>query len=487
VSVDDLDALAAQLDEKAAGVEAAIEQGRHYDEFARLYTLRGEEPPTREQFERMSAAPTVQLRSLFECLGRYLHLMTNDLVYFALAVAVSSRADGDPLWGLILGAPSSGKTEIIHLLDDVADAHPDEVTAASLISWSRGTKDKPSRPVGILTRIEQGLLTIADLSTILATSDRGGRDQLFALLRRVYDGEVTRDLGNAAHSLNWRGRLTLLGACTPAIDTYSAHTDALGPRWVYLRVDRQDWQGRRSTGRKSLDAGQLREHRTRAGQLCVQIVDRAASNIPSVLNDKMREAIIDAAVVACHGRSAVEREGYGRRDISAPAVIEEPPRLTAQLGLLARALIALGLDDDEVIRLCRRCAMDSMPSARLGVLRALVHDPGASVSEIARAADLHRQVARMTLEELDAIGVAECLIDPDDDPTGRWSAHPWQLRGLEKDTITTVITEDTAPRKTRAAVTRKVGSYPTHPPQNARARGYPTFRVTEGPDEEDPY
>ncbi|MGH8902903.1 MAG: hypothetical protein ACRDYA_14855 [Egibacteraceae bacterium] len=75
---------------------------------------------------------------------------------------------------------------------------------------------------------------------MLATSDRGGRDQLFALLRRVYDGSATRDLGNAPSPLRWQGRMTFLAACTPAIDHYSSHADALGPRLLYWRLPDRD-------------------------------------------------------------------------------------------------------------------------------------------------------------------------------------------------------------------------------------------------------
>ena len=109
-------------------------------------------------------------------------------------LAASTALDGDPLWGMLIGPSSSGKTEAIRALDGLAEP-VDELTAPALLSWTHG---KQPHPTGVLTRIgSRGLVTVGDFSTVLATSDRGGRDQLFALLRRVYDGQVTRDLGNA--------------------------------------------------------------------------------------------------------------------------------------------------------------------------------------------------------------------------------------------------------------------------------------------------
>jgi hypothetical protein len=53
-----------------------------------------------------------------------------------LAAGVSKAlADEEPLWLMLVGAPSSGKSEAIHLLDDLADLRVDELTRAGLLSW----------------------------------------------------------------------------------------------------------------------------------------------------------------------------------------------------------------------------------------------------------------------------------------------------------------------------------------------------------------
>jgi hypothetical protein len=363
-----------------------------------------------------------EVERLVACLRGWLHLDTVDHVLFALAVAVSAAVDvGEPLWGLVIGPASSGKTEAIRMLDLVAHEHPDEVTAPSLLSWS---KAKEPRPVGILARLPNpGLLTVADFSTVLATSDRGGRDQLFALLRRAYDGAVSRDLGNTARPLTWQGRLTLLAGCTPVIDSYSSHADALGPRWLYCRIDGQDSETKRATGRKALNAGKLSAQRADAAALAARIVEMAAGRVPDTLDEDVKDSLLDAAIIACYGRAAVERDGYGRREICGVPVVEEPPRLTGQLALLARALLALGLNTHQATALARRCALDSIPQARRRALSVLAttHEP--SISEVARTANLHRHVARMALEELDAIGLATQNDDPEPGEAQRWTLH----------------------------------------------------------------
>jgi hypothetical protein len=104
------------------------------------------------------------------------------------AAATVPLGGEEAAWLLNVAAPSAGKTEAVNLLDNVTDGRLNEITSAGLLGWSRG---KDPQPVGILTRVPgNALVTFGDLSSLLATSDRGGRDQVFGLLRRAYDGHV---------------------------------------------------------------------------------------------------------------------------------------------------------------------------------------------------------------------------------------------------------------------------------------------------------
>ncbi len=379
---------------------------------------------------------------LLDLMGGYVHLDDPGHVWFALAVAVSAALDGDPLWGMLIGPSSSGKTEAVRALDALAEP-VDELTAPALLSWTHG---RQPRPTGVLTRIgERGLVSVGDFSTVLATSDRGGRDQLFALLRRAYDGAVTRDLGNAPAPLRWTGRLTLLAACTPAIDNYQSHADQLGPRWLYYRLAPGSAQAKRATSRKARQrAGQLTRARATAAQLTARLVATARATAATVhLPDAAAEQLDDVAIVCCFGRAVVPRNPYGRREIEGLAIVEEPPRLVAQLVLLAKGLHALGLDPHAAVALCRRAALDSVPAVRRHLLAVLAEAGELTPSEAARRVGCHRHVARMALEELGAIGLASCPALDDDqdleDEAGTFAAHPWRLAGPDQDLVRAVL------------------------------------------------
>lgn len=430
-----------------ARVAAHLGHGGDLSAFSRSLLGRDSAPAATVIAPAAGTATTLDQRrsalgGLLVDLRTWQHLPDPTHVVAALAASATRHGGGEPCWLLLVAPPSSGKTEAVRVLDDTADARLDEVTAAGLLGWSKG---KTVKPTGVLARVgPQALVTLGDLSGLLATSDRGGRDQVFALLRRAYDGHVTRDVsppgklpeGTTNTTLAWSGRLTVVACVTGAIDRYTAHADQLGARWVYVRLpDRTTAEKRRAS--TLARRGNLSELRRSARDGASRLLDGIGADLPD-LPDPVAEAVEDAALVTAWGRGAVPRNGYGRRDIEGVPVVEEPMRLVQQLGALARGVLALGLPDQAAAYVARRVALDSMPEARRNVLHALAHGGALSTSAVARAASLDRKVARFQLEELTAIGVVtnDRVDDEDDEPAGTVT---WSLAGEDGALIAQVI------------------------------------------------
>jgi hypothetical protein len=379
-----------------------------------------------------------RLTGLLTQLGTWLDLPDPGPTIASCAAAATVPLDGEEAaWLLNVAAPSAGKTEAVNLLNGVTNGRLNEITSAGLLGWSRG---KNPHPVGILTRVPgNALVTFGDLSSLLATSDRGGRDQVFGLLRRAYDGHVTRDVTpsggskTGTGSLEWSGRLTVVAAVTSAIDHYTAHADALGPRWLYVRASERGLTSRRDAAKAARREG-VREHRDKAIDMATELITKARGSVRGTsVPDKIADGIEDAVLVTCWGRASVPRSGYGRREIEDMAIIEEPPRLIRQAHVLARGLYALGQDDQAVEEMMRRVALDSMPAARLAVLRALAKEDGQNTARIAQAAGLDWHVAYRNCEDMAAVGVADDLSGYDE------KDHRWTLTGDEGDLIRKVI------------------------------------------------
>lgn len=387
--------------------------------------------------------PEERLRLLAELLAElrdWQDLPDPTHVLAALATAATVGEDGEACWLLLVAPPSSGKTEAVRLLDDAADARLDEVTSAGLLGWSKG---KAARPTGVLSRLgARGLVTFGDLSSLLATSDRGGRDQVFGLLRKAYDGHVTRDVSPPGRTegptrLEWSGRLTVVACVTGAIDRYQAHNDALGPRWVYVRIPDRDTAAKRRAARLARRVN-LTDKRNEARAAVLTLLEGARAAVPETLPEDVAEVIEDVALVTAWGRGSVPRNGYGRREIEGVPVVEEPMRLVQQLSGLARGLLSLGLPEEAAAATVRRVGLDSMPAARRAVLVALATGEPLTTAGVGRAGGLDRKVARMTLEELAAVGIVE-HDRPDDEGEDLIGAVHWSLCGDDGALVAHVV------------------------------------------------
>jgi hypothetical protein len=444
----------------------------------RAATRRDDEPneqpepeatPEAEPEAPPAGSPAALLADFLAQMKTYVHLTDHGHVIFALAVAVSSDLDGEPLWGMLVGPPSGGKSEAVKALDEIADEHVDDITGPALLSWMPGKNPKPA---GILTRIpSRAFVTISDFSTVLATSDRGGRDTLFALLRRAYDGHVVREVGNSPRPLTWTGRLTLLAAVTPAIDNFSSHTDALGPRWLYCRLPETDNAHKKATVRKRRKIEGLAEKQAEARRRASTLV-RAARNVVAdvELDDEMYDQLEDAAMLTCLGRAAVPRNAYGRREIDGIPIIEEPARITGQIVSLAKSLLALGVSRGQALALAGKCALDTVPQARLACLRQLAGGEPMTVSEVRRRTGLNRHVARRALEDMEVLDLTTCPRhekDEDTEEAGFPSSNPWHL-GEERALVMRVLEAQTATEQASdsddSPLARSVGC-PTPTPQ----------------------
>jgi hypothetical protein len=336
-----------------------------------------------------------------------------DAVSFALAISATSDLDDGtpPVWGALVGPSSGGKTAMLELVRDMPNTVlVDELSVPGLLSWTKG---KTPRQTGLLLRIGKlGTLLVQDFSTLLSEDGYRQREAVFAALRRVHDGHFSRSLGEREADLCWDGRVTLLTAVTHAVDSYSGHMTALGARWVYLRLASREVEGKKRMSAKSRSrsgtATALKELRTMAGEL----VAAGRVRLPETELSEDLGALIDEVAVVCgYGRGSVPRSGYGRREVIGMVDIEEPARAAQGLALLARAVLALGLDEQSAARLVLRSGVDSMPRSRALVLEQLSSGTVLTAAEIARATGIARTVVREVLADLRLLGLAALFKD----------------------------------------------------------------------------
>jgi len=322
------------------------------------------------------------------------------------ATAASERLGGDPLWLLIVSGPGALKTETAQALTG-AGAHVISTIAsegALLSATSRKSRVK-SATGGLLRKIgARGILVIKDVTTILSAA-RETRGGVLAALREIHDGRWVRNVGtDGGQTLEWEGRIVIVGAVTTAWDAAHGVVAALGDRFVLVRINSN--AGRAQSGLRAIrntgDEVRMREELAAAvGGLVAH-----ASTGEMKLSEEEIKQLVKAADIVTMARTAVERD-YGGEVIDAHAP-EMPTRFAKQLAQVVRGGVAIGITREESMRLAIRCAKDSIPPLRLQILLDVAAHPSSRPGDVRKRLGKPWRTVKREMEALTMLGLLSC-------------------------------------------------------------------------------
>jgi hypothetical protein len=370
---------------------------------------------------------TISLAEAIATFRRWLFLDDPAPVHVTAAALVANLASGDPVWVLLVCAPSTGKTEILSAATGLAFVvSAAKVTEASLLSGTSAKEKARNATGGLLRQIgDFGVLLCKDFTSVLA-QNRDARAEAMAALREIYDGNWSRPVGtDGGRVLSWKGKCGLIGGVTPALDEYGQVLTALGDRFVLLRLPDADVD---RFGEAALQHGD-REHQMRrelreALSGLVLSADLSQVNRPPREDDKHR--LIKLAAYTARARTPVVRDGY-QRDISFLPQVEGPGRLVKVYARLLGGLEAIGCERRQAWATLQRIAVDCAPALRTKLIRELIRRSApARTSDIAAGVELVTRTASRHLEDLSVLRLAERgkLSDADNSPD-LWVASPW--------------------------------------------------------------
>jgi hypothetical protein len=250
-------------------------------------------------------APTV------EVFRKWMHLPNAAPLYAVCGAVAANRLDGDPVWLMLVGSPSSGKSEILQAVGSLPDVHPTaSLTEAGLLSGTPKREKAKDATGGLLRQVgEYGVLLAKDFGSVLSQRHET-RAQVLAALREIYDGSWTRPLGaDGGRTLKWQGKCGLLAGCTPTIDQHHAVMGSMGERFIFLRVQVSD---PREQARKALAHRRLGERmRAELRGAVFDLFEHQQTELPE-RSEHDRERLENLAVLVVRCRSAVERDRHTR-------------------------------------------------------------------------------------------------------------------------------------------------------------------------------
>lgn len=326
-----------------------------------------------------------------------------------LATAKALEIETTPVWLMVIGPSSCGKSEFyVYLLHAVENAQwTSDMNVPALISISSN-----SRGQGILRRIgDKGLWAITDFSSILNQHEET-RAKVLAASREIFDGEYHRDGGGVNEV--WQGRVHVVAACTPALERHFRVYADLGERFIQVQLDRVESPNRELRRKVNLQ----RQNKT---QYHTEIVDRAKTLLDCPIThctipDSIDETISVWAEITALCRTTVSRNAYNG-DIMDTGYTEGSSRIAQQYLGLAHgdaAILRQNAIGAHQLDLIERVAIDSLPRSRRGIIRFLSQWP---VDQEVRRGDLqdesgitHNESFRRVLEDLTALNLIETVI-----------------------------------------------------------------------------
>ncbi len=387
---------------------------------------------TRDQTAKRPEAPVAERsRSAADALDSYLttvrkwqFLPDTRAAKFAVAVIVANHHDGDPIWGLVVGASGSGKTETIMPMAVLPNVHlVSTLTEAALLSGTPKKNTAQGAKGGLLRAIgEFGVLLCKDFTSVLSMH-RDARAAVLSALREIYDGRWDRHIGtDGGRTLTWRGRIGFLGACTPIIDTHHSVMSTMGERFVLYRMPKVDNRElARAAIRNSRRSATMRAEIGDAARRLFEAID--LTTLPAAVTDPDENRLIALASFVAQARSPVERDGQ-RREIELVPDAEAPTRIGIVLTRLLGGLRTIGVDDETAWDVLAKVGIDCLPVIRAKCLAAVSGEKASTTSDIATIIGYPTVTSRRALEDLGVHGLLKR------DSGGQGRPDVWRLSEL---------------------------------------------------------
>jgi hypothetical protein len=337
----------------------------------------------------------------------WLYLPDPTPLYGTLATVAANLMPGDPVWLLLIGPPSGGKTEILNSILTLPHMHgASTLSEAGLLSATPAKERSKTASGGLLREVgEFGIAVFKDFTSVLSMS-RDQRALTLAALREIYDGHWIRRLGvDGGKQFEWRGKMGFLAGCTDAIETHHHVIATMGDRYVRQRmpvVDPKE-QGLRASANQGREA-EMR----RALEEAVEDLFRGLNFSEAVhVDENYKLRINSLATFAAIARSPVERDSY-KREIEYVPDAEQPARICKSLIALFGGALKIGVCPDGAFECIRRVAFDSIPKVRRQLLMSLLQarsDP--TTENFIQATCLPKTTIERTLEDLQVHRIVE--------------------------------------------------------------------------------
>lgn len=354
----------------------------------------------------------MNLAELKKEISQYQYFEDTNVIDIALASIIATRLQlGDPIWLIVIGASSGGKSQILRplALTDTKFLHRvDDLTENTFLSGMKPGKGQPE--ISLLKRIgSKGMIVISDL-TVIFSKAKESRATILSQFRMIYDGEMTKFTGTTGEPMTWKGYLGVLAGSTPSIYGHFEEVADMGERFIYYRM--KDYSAEkatklaleRKTFGKDLDKKLSEAYEKYIKETIVNFETKEIA-----LRQDFVNRIISISIFAEKIRTPLSMDFHKKEVIRKP-VIAFPMRVALQLMTIAKGLSVMRELTDKDIDIIEWCGYSLANEEKRGVLRILARNPfdePLSTQVTADILGLSTTVTGNILQNLSAVGVTQ--------------------------------------------------------------------------------
>ena len=376
---------------------------------------------------------TIDLDALHKTYQELLYIENTDRIDVVLAVALSKKLKGIPLWLIVVGPSGDMKSAQLNAIrtDDTFVLH--NLTSKTLVN---GYKDKKEHP-DLAPKLDGKVIIIGDMAQILKLPavEKG---ELWGQLRDLYDGFAGKESGMGCSSKYEDLKVTLLAGSTPTIDGQILVHQDLGTRELIYRTS-----GNKNKEKVMEKCFENEEHEERIKNELREVTTKFLEQTKIKKLEVSRE-ILDKikgiAIYVTYMRCSAEFDSY-TNELRNYCYPEEPTRIAKQLKRLFICLKSLEEDypDEKALRILWHTAKSSAFPVRVKIYEYLKEMKGEySTSQLSQTLNIGKSTTKRECSVLENIGLFNCRRAETSFPDKFYEY--WSFKGKpSKDIIDSVV------------------------------------------------
>lgn len=363
-----------------------------------------------------------QIKDLY-CKSFYMPKENDTIIDCVLAICLATKLPGDSIWLMIVGAPSTGKTELVNIMNKVPHVHGvSTLTENTFLSSMRNANGKEN---SLLHRIgAKGMILMKDYTTVVSMRAEK-KEQILAQMREIFDGALKKESGNGV-SQEWKGKINWIGCVTDVIYSVGGESAAMGRRSMVYELPALTDDMRLDMGRAANkirnNIGSIREELQDAVNDFIKYkIDNMPKELPS-LSAEMEEDLLQISSFVTKVRTGVERDFRGTLQLVYES--EGLTRFNSQITKTVETMLYIsdktGVDEDYK-KFAFKIGIDSIPKQRRIALMILTEYAAVTAKGVAIKTGMPTETIRMALEELAALHIVERKPNPQGVGADHWN------------------------------------------------------------------